>query len=307
MKISEVVTLTPQERFLYWIKERHQIYIKRKAGAEKPWTDDEILQNYFFTNPYREHDKVTAWFRENIRDPLADSADALFATICFRWFTVPEVGARLYEEGLLQEWDTDRAIDILEEMKEGGLNVFTNAYMIPVSNESTELKVRNVCRSFIGPSWEILNLIKRDELLEKVQEHKVSLATAAKFLGKLPGLGGSGFLTAQVIADLKYTAYLREAPDWWSWCSPGPGSHKGLNILLGRLFEAPMVKDFQGEINKLREIINKSLSKFPKMHAQDVQGCCCEFFKYTKAMAGAGSKRRYDGKPARRRAAGYED
>jgi hypothetical protein len=51
MKIERVAKLSPESRFLYWIKERHAIYLRREAGEEKPWTDDEMLQRYFFTNP----------------------------------------------------------------------------------------------------------------------------------------------------------------------------------------------------------------------------------------------------------------
>ncbi len=51
MLITDVLKLTPLERFLYLDRERHAIYLRRRAGMPKPWTDDEILQNYCFTNP----------------------------------------------------------------------------------------------------------------------------------------------------------------------------------------------------------------------------------------------------------------
>ena len=47
--------------FWYWINERHQIYLKRQAGMEPPWTVDQILQKYFFTNVFRHLDKVSVW------------------------------------------------------------------------------------------------------------------------------------------------------------------------------------------------------------------------------------------------------
>ena len=70
MLVADVLKLTPLERFLYWVRERHAIYLKKSAGLPPPWTDDEILQNYAFTNPYREHDRTTVWFRTHVRDPL---------------------------------------------------------------------------------------------------------------------------------------------------------------------------------------------------------------------------------------------
>jgi hypothetical protein len=108
--------------FLYWIIERWSVYRKRTAGEPKPWTQDEVLQSWFFTMPHREYDKTTIWFRENLRDPLdslssSDSPrkmdtilknvgsrpgfkgevlttarDLLWATIAFRWFNFIPTG-----------------------------------------------------------------------------------------------------------------------------------------------------------------------------------------------------------------------
>ncbi len=52
-----------------FVHERHQIYLRRQAGQPKPWTANPILQQYRFTNVYRELDRVTIWIRENWREP----------------------------------------------------------------------------------------------------------------------------------------------------------------------------------------------------------------------------------------------
>ena len=77
----------------YWIYERHRIHLIKSTS--KPWTLDPILRNYFFTNPFRENDKVTKWFAENIREPLRRYPEVLFATIAFRWYNHIEMGAEL--------------------------------------------------------------------------------------------------------------------------------------------------------------------------------------------------------------------
>mgnify|MGYP001618840079 CR=1 FL=1 len=48
MDIKQVKLLTELERFHYWIKERHSVYLKKQAGKLKPWTDDKIIQSYYF-------------------------------------------------------------------------------------------------------------------------------------------------------------------------------------------------------------------------------------------------------------------
>ena len=55
--------------FYNWINERHAIYQRRVRGDQPPWTEDEILSKYKFTNPFRENDKVTIWMRNNWTKP----------------------------------------------------------------------------------------------------------------------------------------------------------------------------------------------------------------------------------------------
>ena len=56
--------MTPERRFFWWIEERHEIFKKKEQGLPRPWTTDIILDTYRFTNPFRENDKTTVWFRE---------------------------------------------------------------------------------------------------------------------------------------------------------------------------------------------------------------------------------------------------
>ena len=63
--------MEPIQRFFWRIEERHRIFLSKEAGLPRgEWTDDEILKTYRFTNPFRENDKTTVWFRENMREPL---------------------------------------------------------------------------------------------------------------------------------------------------------------------------------------------------------------------------------------------
>ena len=85
--------MTPEARFFWWIEERHRIFEKRKRGLSRDWwTEDEILRTYRFTNPYREIDRTTVWFREYIRDPLKDDNKVLILDIDVKG------GQSIYEE-----------------------------------------------------------------------------------------------------------------------------------------------------------------------------------------------------------------
>ena len=56
------------ETFWYWINERQRIYDMRAAGQAKPWTKDEILQQYKFTNAFRQLDRGTVALTNALAD-----------------------------------------------------------------------------------------------------------------------------------------------------------------------------------------------------------------------------------------------
>ena len=93
--------------FFSFINERHLIHLRRLRGEEFPWTKDLILQKYKFTNVFRENDKTTVWFKENIREPLKDEQDVILATIIFRWFNLIATGEVLKKHDLHRYWDSE--------------------------------------------------------------------------------------------------------------------------------------------------------------------------------------------------------
>jgi hypothetical protein len=44
---------------------------------------------------------------------------------------------------------------------------------------------------------------------------------------------GSGFITAQIVRDLKQVEPLRSASDWMTFVRSGPGSQRGVNRVCG--------------------------------------------------------------------------
>jgi hypothetical protein len=224
----------------------------------------------------------------------------IFATICFRWFNLISTGELLWNYSveidgccnlLKEKWDTALAIAVLERAQREGKQIFTGAFNISNSG-STKPKINRVCEDYIQPVW--ADRIRINGLL---LEHGMTLSTAFRFLSKYPGLGGSGFMAAQVIADLKYTDILHEAADWETWCVLGPGSKRGLNRVTGQHVDAPLPKGWQTTLEILREAINSHPGTgAPKYHAQDTQNCLCEWDKYERVLWNQGqSKRKYKG------------
>jgi hypothetical protein len=112
-------------------------------------------------------------------------------------------------------------------------------------------------------------------------------------LGQMQGFGS--FMTAQVIADIKYHKPLLDAADWETFAASGPGSRRGLNYVLG--CEGHWNEDdWRMELGRLREKLLPMFERaqMPKPHAQDVQNILCEFSKYHRmAVEGKRPKQKY--------------
>ena len=288
MKIEKVAEMTEVNRFLYWIKERHKIYLKRLKGEKKPWTDDEVLQNYFFTNPYRENDKVSIWFRENVREPLRNDEEVLMATVIFRWFNRITTGEMLLKHNLLQRWQVNKAIKALRELAKS-LPVFTGAYMIKAGNGPPGCKIPNVCNA-IQNIWG-----DRKNLIDKIEDSP-SLEIAHRAFMEYPYLGG--FMAYEIVTDLRHTYLLEDADDIMTWANPGPGCMRGLiRLQTGTLpLQYKKPKDVLETMRKLLIIVNRRLKGMPPFEMREIEHSLCEWDKYERALNQSGRlKRRYKG------------
>ena len=294
MKIEEVAKLEPVERFLYWIKERHRIYKKRQAGKSRPWTDDEVLQSIFFTNPYRENDKTTVWFRENVRDDLSGASTVLMATVIFRWFNKIETGEVLADRGLLTKWNEKQAVRALQRLHLKG-PVFTGAYMIKAGNGPKGCKIPNVCQA-------ISNVWAQRKRLVQVCLDDCRLQALCEELQKFPHLGG--FMSYEIACDLRYTYLLEDASDVDTWCNPGPGAKRGLTRLSGEslVFNSsgalvpPAFYDTQARVRQLLKVARRRLRGMPHFELREVEHSLCEWDKYERARLKNGRiKRIYKG------------
>jgi hypothetical protein len=274
------------ERFLWFIKERYNILQKRRAGLPKPWTDDPILQSYRFCNVFREDDTETMWLAENWRTPNKNDPDFWFAALVFRLTNWHETAEEL---GYPVPWNPIKFMGVIEHRLAQGKKTFSGAYMI--TTHTTKMPKSKYLARSLTKIWE-----RREEIRPRQKD------SLSYFCNRLISCFDiSGFLAGQVIADAKYaTPHLEKAPDWWDFVVSGPGSRRGLNRLLGQdTNTACRESDFQHYVGLL---LGGHIDEFledqgiPRMHAQDVQNCLCEFDKYERVRLGEGRpKQRYNG------------
>lgn len=270
------------ERFLWWIYERDQIRRRREAGQPWPWTEDAVLQTGYFCNVHREYDKVTRWFVERYRGPWADNPCVMFGTICFRWFNLPSpTGDMLLHYDLLNAWDDRLAYDLLHGMWRDGQKIFTGAYII---NSAGGIGI---------PKWQFVwerlcNVWNMREALLAEYEKATTLEAAHKILMQVNGIGG--FMSYEVITDLRHTYLLRDATDIDTWAHLGPGARKGMSYL----YPGYQAREMLPLMRSLIEWTRMRLPDVPRLEMREIEHSLCEFQKYEAGRTGNGRlKRRY--------------
>lgn len=264
------------EDFMRFAEERHRVYLRRQAG-ENNLTDDPILQKFRFCNIYRELDKVTSWLSENWRDPHQDNPDLWFAFVVARHMNNIPFLSDMEEPPL--PWRPGKFKAYAAERAAAGLQIFGGAYMI--GTRHTGSKADYLADMVFTPLWE-----QRERIRPLPGD---TLNSFHMMLGQFYGL--ASFMSAQVVADIKYTEPLLSSPDWHTFAASGPGSRRGLNRVLELPVKRPWSEeDFRLRLSDLRQAI---LPRFAALgweqpHAQDVQNMLCEFDKYERVRLGEG-------------------
>lgn len=226
---------------------------------------------------YRELDTVTDWLRREWREPHADDPDLWHAFVVARHMNTIDMLAAL--GGPLLPWDARRFCSVVRERQRAGERVFSAAYMIGTRTSGS--KADYLAERVFTPLWEARERV-RPLPGDTLNAFHMSLCLF---------YGLASFMSAQVVADIKYTEPLRSATDWHTFAASGPGSRRGMSRLLGLgpLRSGPE-DDWRLALARVRAAL---LPRFEALgweppHAQDVQNLLCEWDKYERARLGEG-------------------
>lgn len=283
MMLEQVKKLSPIERYVYWIKERESIRIKKEvAKVEKPWTDDEILRSYRFCNVVRMDDKVSRWLLKHWYQPHKNHPNMLVACALARHFNRPEALKHI-TEFVFNDYKPAKVKDVMRQLKSQGNTIFNGAYMVRGigTADKTEMVVDHVCQ----PLYDNPPKLYYNSMQGSVE-------------ALLPYWGFSNFMAGQVVADLRW-ATTGSWEDRFRWAASGPGSKRGMNRVHGRPTKCPLGEEqFLAELQRLISQIKPHLPKALaiRMEAIDFQNCLCEYDKYCRVLNGEGTpKQKYPG------------
>lgn len=262
-----------------FIRERHSIYLKKTAGLPKPWTKDHVLRAYRFCNVYRELDTQTRWLSGMWGSRYGTDTDYWFACVVYRLTNWHETAKDL---GYPVPWNKKHFIYTLNKRKVTGQKVYSGAYTISTNGVAMEKHL--YLANKLDIIWKNREKI-RYRKGEKLQD----------FYERLMNYDCMGsFLAAQVVADMKFFGDAKKAADWWTFVAPGPGSERGLNRVLCQPKDQPWrTAAWLTKLAELHDAISPMCVKhnMPKLSAQDLQNCLCEFDKYQRVLLGEGRPR----------------
>lgn len=268
----------------YWrfAVKRQDIFFRRLAGADAPWTDDPVLLRHKFTNAYRALDRVSQYLIKHVIYTGAQSPEELFFRIMlFKQFNKTEtwelldsaVGGVSWKEYSFRRYDS-----ALTRARAAGKSIYSAAYIMPsgVSSFGSSVKHRNHMR--------LLERMMADELPRRIGDASTMLR-AFELIRAYPTVGD--FLAYQYVTDLNYSTLTNFQED--TFVVAGPGAKDGIRKCFS---DTAGLND--GEV--IRVVFENQHAQFQRLDLEfrtlwgrplqliDCQNLFCEVDKYARVV-----------------------
>lgn len=278
------------EDFWNFINRRHKIFLKKWRGDPKPWTDDPILRDWKFCNPFRTNDKQSKLLIDNIIKPHwnDDLSLMLFNIYAFRafnwWPTYSWLVRGMGRNGWLDRWDSEQAKADLYVWASDMPKLTSGAYMI--RGREGMPKYESIVET-LTKVWE-----QSPYIAEHMQKWSLGMKQTQYLLMSQKFWGWGSFTTYQIVLDLTYTKWLENAVDINTWCEFGPGAIRGIREIYPELPKNMMLEAARGLLLDSPKFLQ---SHVPTLSLQDIEFCLCELQSYERVKRGGRKKERYSG------------
>jgi hypothetical protein len=296
--VSRALSILPPpspvfDSYWHFASLRQQIYWARLSQLAPPWTEDKILLDFRFTNPYRAADRVSQYLISHVlQDQEWDERDLTFRTLLFKIFNRIETWELLRArvgEPTAATFDPARYASVLDAAMAAGERIYSGAYIIPPVPGRA------------GPRKHHSHLRLLQDTLNTGLPARLASASSLKAvflaLRELPGLGP--FLAYQFAIDLNYSALLDHSE--MEFVQPGPGALDGIR----KCFPTSRPEDAADIIrlvceNQQQELAARGL-RFISLWGRplqliDCQNLFCEISKYARVahptVSGANTRTR---------------
>ena len=203
--------------------ERQHIYYRRLRGEPAPWTNDETLARYRFTNAYRAADRVSQYLIRDViyADDLPhDPNEVVFRVLLFKLFNRIETWELLASElgsVVLADDPFVRIDEILTHELEAGRRIYSAAYIMPTSRSPSGEGRKHQTH------LALLKSMMADHLGDRIAETK-TMQAGFDLLRSYPMIGD--FLAYQFVTDINYSDVVNYSET--EFVAAGPGAREGL-------------------------------------------------------------------------------
>ena len=266
--------------YWYLAAERQRIFFKRIANEPPPWSEDEILQNYKFTNAYRASDRVSQYLiRRVLYDKQRSSDDIFFRCLLFKLFNKIETWELLEAKigDIRADTFDENAYDaVLTKAMREKTRIYSAAYIMPSGGSWAKCVYKHQMH------LKLLRKMLNERLWEKLASAP-SMGKAFELLRSYPTIGD--FLAYQYVTDLNYSTLTNFTE--MEFVVPGPGAKHGINKCfesLGGLTESEIIRyvtDYQEFFfNQLGLSFQDLWGR--RLQLIDCQNLFCEIDKYAR-------------------------
>ncbi len=282
MKRPPVPRQQAYDLYWYFAAERQQIFERRVAGQNWPWTDDPIIQNFKFCSVFRAADRVSQFLIRDVAygNELCSVNDRLFQIVAFRLFSKVEtwrtVKRFLGEPPRIEHLRSASFTEALECAKQTNGKLYTGAFIL-CANDAYGRALK-----YLNHVELLRHMFLRNNLGERMQGAQ-SLEEVYGLLHEYPLMGD--FMSYQVAIDLNYSEVINFSENGFT--RPGPGALRGIKKVFQDLGDYTPEQIVHWMVDRQDQEFRRLGLQFGglwgrPLHAIDCQGLFCETDKYCR-------------------------
>lgn len=281
MSYKDLKTTPVYDTYWEFAVKRQEVFFNRLGGMGYPWSDDQIIQHYKFTNVYRASDRVSQYLIKNvIYDGFQYTPEDLcFRILFFKLFNKIETWEYMKNslgEILYSLYDFDKYNNLLMKKLQDNEKIYSAAYIMPSGKNSFGYSKKH------QNNLKLLEYMMESGLPKRIAKAK-SLQELYEILLDYPTLGS--FLAFQYAIDINYSEMCDFSE--MSFVVAGPGAQNGIRKCFRDLREysyediiryvaEEQDKEFEKRGLKFRKLFGRELQLI------DCQNLFCETDKYAR-------------------------